>query len=103
MTPPPQGRTPSNQTATVRLEEQRVMTAARGTVISGSLLAAACVIPFLVLVAAHWRTGPLRGAGDWAQFLLHAQAIVNRRPYGDIGYLFTYHAVFVGPRAQPPG
>lgn len=60
-------------------------------------------IPFLVLALAHWRDLPAVSAGDYAQYFLHAKAIVEGRPYGDIGYLFTDYNAIVGPRVQPPG
>ena len=61
------------------------------------------VIPFLILVAWHWRYGPLAQFGDWAQYLLHADALRHGRPYGDIGYIFTSRNPFIGPPVQPPG
>lgn len=60
-------------------------------------------IPFLILVAAHWRYGPLVQFGDWAQYMLHADALRHGRPYGDIGYIFTSRNPFIGPPVQPPG
>lgn len=60
-------------------------------------------IPFLVLVASHWRYGPLVQFGDWAQYMLHADALRHGRPYGDIGYIFTSRNPFIGPPVQPPG
>ncbi|HEX9565322.1 MAG TPA: hypothetical protein VF981_15180 [Gemmatimonadaceae bacterium] len=59
--------------------------------------------PFLVLAAAHWSDLPALVAGDYAQYLLHAKAIVEGRPYGDIGYLFTPYNAMTGPPLQPPG
>lgn len=61
------------------------------------------VLPFLVLVLSHWPDLPAIQAGDYAQYLLHAKALVEGRPYGDIGYLFTDYNAIVGPRLQPPG
>lgn len=60
-------------------------------------------IPFLVLAASHWSIGPLARFGDWAQYLSHADALRLGRPYGDIGYIFTSRAPFIGPPVQPPG
>lgn len=61
------------------------------------------VIPFLVLAAWHWRYGPLTAFGDWAQYMLHADALLHGRAYGDIGYIFTSRNPFIGPPVQPPG
>ena len=61
------------------------------------------VIPFILLSLAHWHLGPLLVASDYAQYLLHARAIVDGRPYGDIGYLYSPLTPFVGPPLQPPG
>jgi len=60
-------------------------------------------LPFLVLAAWHWRYGPLAQFGDWAQYMLHADALRHGRPYGDIGYIFTNLNPFIGPPVQPPG
>ena len=60
-------------------------------------------IPFLVLAAWHWQYGPLAQFGDWAQYLLHADALRHGRAYGDIGYIFTSRNPFIGPPVQPPG
>jgi hypothetical protein len=61
------------------------------------------VIPFLVLAARHWEYGPLAAFGDWAQYMLHADALRHGRPYADIGYIFTAENPFIGPPVQPPG
>jgi len=61
------------------------------------------LIPFLILVALHWSTLPLLTSGDYAQYLAHADALLHRRAYTDIGYIWTPLSPFVGPRAQPPG
>jgi hypothetical protein len=41
--------------------------------------------------------------GDYAQYLLHADALLHGRSYTDIGYIFSETRAQVGPRAQPPG
>ena len=61
------------------------------------------LLPFAVLAAHHWNWGPPAGAGDYAQYLVHARAIVEGRPYTDIGYIYHPGAPMVGPRAYPPG
>jgi hypothetical protein len=66
-------------------------------------LIAVGVVPFLVLAAWHWRYGPLAAFGDWAQYMLHADALLHGRSYGDIGYIFTSRSPFIGPPVQPPG
>jgi hypothetical protein len=60
-------------------------------------------LPFLILAAWHWRYGPLVQFGDWAQYMLHADAIRHGRSYADIGYIFTNRNPFLGPPVQPPG
>ena len=60
-------------------------------------------LPFLVLVAFHWPLGPLSALGDWAQYLLHAEALYRGRSYTETGYIFTALNPFIGPQAQPPG
>ena len=44
----------------------------------------AATLPFLALVAWRWDVGPLAGFGDWAQYMLHAEAIYRGRSYSDI-------------------
>ena len=61
------------------------------------------LVPFLLATAHHWRSGFEIGSGDWAQYLLHAEALADGREYVDTGYLYsTLHPV-TGPRAYPPG
>ncbi len=66
------------------------------------LLFVLAILPFAGLVAAQWRIPPAGIAGDYAQYLLHAQAIADGRPYGDIGYIATRFNPLIGPAAQPP-
>ena len=66
-------------------------------------LALVGALPFLVLAAWHWQYGPLAQFGDWAQYMLHADALRHGRPYGDIGYIFTNRNPLIGPPLQPPG
>lgn len=40
---------------------------------------------------------------DWAQYVMHGQALAEARPYGDIGYVFNPDAPNVGPPRYPPG
>jgi len=70
---------------------------------NATTLALVGAIPFLALVVAHWGLGPLAAFGDWAQYLLHADAIRHGRAYGDIGYIFTARNPLIGPPLEPPG
>lgn len=60
-------------------------------------------MPFLVLAAIHWPLGPLANNSDYAQYILHAEALLSGRSYTDIGYIFSPYAPFAGPEAYPPG
>ena len=51
----------------------------------------------------HWSDGPEPAAADYAQYLAHAQALSEGRPYTDTGYIFTPLYPWAGPAAQPPG
>ena len=66
-------------------------------------LIAASLLPFLVLTAIHWDLGPIITRSDYAQYLLHAEALLQGRSYTDIGFIFSAHAPFAGPEAYPPG
>jgi hypothetical protein len=61
------------------------------------------LLPFLVLAAYHWRELPPLEASDYAQYLLHARALVEGRPYGDAGYIHTDANPLIGPAVLPPG
>jgi hypothetical protein len=61
------------------------------------------LLPFLVLVAAHWSYGPLLTFADYGQYLSHARALAEGRPYADVGYIYTSLAPFIGPPTQTPG
>ena len=61
------------------------------------------LLPFALLAARHWSWDPPIGSGDYAQYLAHARALVEGRPYTDIGYIYHPSAPMVGPRAYPPG
>lgn len=41
--------------------------------------------------------------GDWAQYMSHAKALVEGRPYDDIGYIFSPYSWLIGPPVYPPG
>ena len=61
------------------------------------------VLPFVVLVLLEARFG-FHGLGDdWAQYLMHAQALAEGRSYMDTGYIYTPFNHWLGPAAAPPG
>jgi len=59
--------------------------------------------PFLLLAIWRGTGGLLLEADDAGQYLMHARALVEGRPYGDIDYIFSERARLVGPRVAPPG
>lgn len=61
------------------------------------------MIPVLGAAAFHWPWQPPAWSGDYAQYLLHARAILEGRGYSDIGYIYNPAAWTVGPPAYPPG
>ena len=61
------------------------------------------LVPFVVLVVRHWSWTPSTSAGDYAQYLLHAQAIAEGRPYSATGYIYNPIAGLIGPPSLPPG
>jgi hypothetical protein len=68
-----------------------------------SLLWIAALIPFLVLGFWRLRDGPGLTADDYGQYLMHAQALAEGRPYTDIGYIYSPFRWGTGPAAAPPG
>jgi hypothetical protein len=60
-------------------------------------------IPFAAMAISHLSWGPTAGMGDYAQYLLHAESIIQGRPYAETGYIFHPAAWTIGPRAYPPG
>lgn len=61
------------------------------------------LVPFVVLAVLHWNWAPSTAAGDYAQYLLHAQTIVDGRPYSATGYIYHPAAGLIGPPSLPPG
>ncbi len=59
--------------------------------------------PVAVLIARHWSYHPLVTHTDYAQYLMHADALAHGRAYNDIGYIFTPLRALVGPSTLPPG
>jgi hypothetical protein len=65
-------------------------------------LALVATLPFIALSARSLRQGISAVLGDYAQYLLHAAALLHGKPYTDTGYLFSpYNGI--GPIAYPPG
>lgn len=63
----------------------------------------AVFVPFVILALLRMPEGPRADADDYAQYLLHAQALADGRPYTDIGFIPSRLAPFGGPSARPPG
>ena len=62
------------------------------------------VLPFVALVIWFAKDGPLHGGSDdYAQYLMHAQALAEGRAYTDIGYIYTPLNHWLGPATAPPG
>jgi hypothetical protein len=61
------------------------------------------LLPFVALAIARFDSGSGLEADDYAQYLMHAQAVAEGRPYTDIGYIYSPYAHWIGPRAAPPG
>jgi hypothetical protein len=61
------------------------------------------LVPFFVLAVLHWTWSPSTSAGDYAQYLLHAKALVEGRPYNEVGYIYQQAAGLIGPPSLPPG
>lgn len=66
------------------------------------MLCVGAVLPFCALAARLLPHGSLPLDGDYAQYLLHARALLEGRPYIETGYLYTPQAG-EGPVAYPPG
>ena len=61
------------------------------------------LVPTAALALMRWNAGAGLTVEDYAQYLLHAKALIEGRPYGDTGYIWTKYAPFVSPRLMPPG
>lgn len=61
------------------------------------------LLPYLGLVFLHRGIEGPAASGDWAQYVLHAKALVEGKPYTETGYIFTQLNWTIGPRAYPPG
>lgn len=62
-----------------------------------------CLIPFFVLIVQAWDWYPSLQASDYAQYVAHARALVEGRPYTDTGYLYSELTPVFAPPAYPPG
>lgn len=69
---------------------------------SSAFLTAVGLAPLLLLSVAQWSILPLATGSDYAQYLLHAKALADGRPYGDTGYIYSPLTWGVGPALQPP-
>src|SRR5262245_1927550 len=64
----------------------------------------AIIIAAIVLVVVtHASHGLLFNLDDQGQYLSHARALLEGRPYGDIGFIYTNYNNFIGPVVEPPG
>src|SRR5262245_54432227 len=59
--------------------------------------------PFAVLAILKAHPGLGLVEDDAGQYLMHARALAEGRPYGDTGYIFSPMARWIGPRLAPPG
>jgi hypothetical protein len=57
----------------------------------------------LIVVVLHAPHGPPFAWDDHGQYLSHARAMAEGRPYGDIGFIYTWYNNRIGPIAEPPG
>lgn len=63
----------------------------------------AVFVPFTVLALLRLPEGPRADEEDYAQYLLHAQALADGRDFRDIGFITTRYNPYIGPVATPPG
>jgi len=61
------------------------------------------LMPTLWLGSVRWSAGQGMGAEDYAGFVLHGRALVEGRPYGDVGYIYSRYNPGHGPRLMMPG
>jgi hypothetical protein len=61
------------------------------------------LLPFLFLALWRLSDGPGLDADDYGQYLMHAEALAEGRPYSDIGYIHSRYRWGLGPQAAPPG
>lgn len=63
----------------------------------------AALLPVLLIGLVAVGDPPAATADDFGQYLSHATALVEGRPYTDIGFIHTPLNNFIGPPAEPPG
>lgn len=63
----------------------------------------AMLIPFAALALLRIPEGPRIDEGDYAHYLLHAQALAEGRDYRDTGFIPTRYNWYIGPPNAPPG
>lgn len=61
------------------------------------------MVALVVVVVLHASHGLPFNWDDQGQYLSHARALIEGRPYTDIGFIYTNHNNFIGPVAEPPG
>ena len=61
------------------------------------------LIAIVVVVVTHASHGLPFNLDDQGQYLSHAKALLEGRPYGDIGFIYTNYNNFIGPVVEPPG
>lgn len=64
---------------------------------------ALALFPFALLIIREWGLRPGLELSDWAQYVGHAKALLEGRPYADTGYVFSGYDAFFAPRVYPPG
>ena len=61
------------------------------------------LVAIALVVVTHASHGLLFNLDDQGQYLSHARALLDGRPYGDIGFIYTNYNNFIGPVVEPPG
>src|SRR5688572_7008585 len=61
------------------------------------------IVAIALVVVTHASHGLLFNLDDQGQYLSHAKALLDGRPYGDIGFIYTNYNNFIGPVVEPPG
>ena len=71
----------------------------RSRVLAWSAVMALVLLPSLW----EWKYAPELDLDDRGQYLMHAEALAEGRPYTDIGYIYSHYSPKTGPRIAPPG
>jgi len=64
---------------------------------------ALAALPIVLLVLREWSLRPDIDLSDYVQYMAHARALLEGRPYGDTGYIYSPLGNWFAPRAYPPG